>query len=184
MILITGANGFLASSIIESKKETKFKLVSRSKSIHSQKHEFLQIDINGSCDYGRFLEGVDTIVHCAAKVHSMPQKNLIEKEDYQEINVLGTLNLAQQAVKSGVKRFIFISSIKVNGEGTVGNSLYTSQDSPQPKDPYGASKAEAELRLSKLGRKTGMEIVIIRPPLVYGEGAKANFASLMKAVEK
>jgi nucleoside-diphosphate-sugar epimerase len=99
---------------------------------------------------------------------------------FREVNVEGTLNLARQAAASGVKRFIFISSIKVNGEGTEPGTVYTADDVPAPVDPYGISKLEAEQGLRVLAATTGMEVVIIRPVLVYGPGVKANFLSMMR----
>jgi UDP-glucose 4-epimerase len=104
--------------------------------------------------------------------------------EFRQINTEGTLNLARQAFSSGVKRFIYISSIKVNGESTTDTKPFKFDSERKPLDPYGISKFEAETQLLSLGKETGMEIVIIRPPLVYGEGVKANFASLMKLVKK
>jgi UDP-glucose 4-epimerase len=101
-------------------------------------------------------------------------------EAFREVNVRGTLQLAQAADRSGVKRFIFVSSIKVNGESTTRRLPYQSSDTASPEDPYGISKAEAEEGLKKLAEKTGMDVVIIRPPLVYGPGVKANFAAMLK----
>jgi len=103
---------------------------------------------------------------------------------FREVNTYGTLNLAQQAADAGVKRFIFISSIKVNGESTELGSPFTPDDSYIPIDPYGLSKYEAEVGLRKIAAETGMEVVIIRPPLVYGPGVKANFAAMMKWVSR
>jgi nucleoside-diphosphate-sugar epimerase len=105
-------------------------------------------------------------------------------EAFREVNVRGTLNLAQQAAEAGVKRFIFISSIKVNGEFTGPGHPFTEADTPNPQDAYGVSKHEAEQGLCQIAAATGMEVVVIRPPLVYGPGVKANFASLMRAVKR
>jgi UDP-glucose 4-epimerase len=103
---------------------------------------------------------------------------------FRAVNVAGTLNLARQAVASGVKRFVFISSVKVNGEATRLGAPFSVDDLPAPLDPYGVSKMEAERGLREISAQTGMELVIIRPPLVYGPGVKANFAALMRAVQK
>ncbi len=104
--------------------------------------------------------------------------------EFRAVNVAGTLNLARQAVSAGVKRFVFISSIKVNGEGTASGKPYTADDTPMPVDPYGISKLEAEQGLQALSQETGMEVVIIRPVLVYGPGVKANFRSMMSWLRK
>jgi nucleoside-diphosphate-sugar epimerase len=104
--------------------------------------------------------------------------------EFRAVNLNGTLNLARQAAAIGVKRFLFISSVKVNGEGTQPGLAFTEADIPDPQDVYGLSKLEAEQGLRQIAADTGMEVVIIRPPLVYGPGVKANFASLMRAVKK
>jgi nucleoside-diphosphate-sugar epimerase len=103
--------------------------------------------------------------------------------EFRRVNVDGTLNLARQAAASGVARFVFVSSVKVNGEATVPGRSFTERDAPAPQDPYGQSKHEAEQGLRQLAADTGMEVVIIRPPLVYGPSVKANFAALMRAVQ-
>src|SRR5690606_37005531 len=115
------------------------------------------------------------LIHCAARVHVMNDQSADPLAAFRKTNVDGTLNLARQAAASGVKRFIFISSIKVNGEGTAFGRPYTAFDTPAPQDPYGVSKMEAEQGLREIAQQTGMEVVIIRPVLVYGPGVKANF---------
>ncbi|ABA75791.1 MULTISPECIES: UDP-glucose 4-epimerase family protein [Pseudomonas] len=130
------------------------------------------------------LNGIDVIVHAAARVHVMDDSSSDPLAEYRRVNVDGTLQLAQQASAAGVKRFIFISSIKVNGEQTEPDRPFTALDRPMPKDPYGVSKLEAELALQKLAQETGMEVVIIRPPLVYGPGVRANFLSMMRWLDK
>ncbi|UNM21774.1 SDR family oxidoreductase [Pseudomonas sp. ArH3a] len=125
------------------------------------------------------LEGVDVLVHCAARVHVMSDASSDPLLEYRKVNVEGTLRLAEQAARAGVKRFIFISSIKVNGEGTRKGEPYKADDLPAPTTPYGISKMEAEQALRLLAQRTGMEVVIIRPTLVYGPGVKANFHSMM-----
>jgi len=104
--------------------------------------------------------------------------------EYRLVNVEGTLNLARQAAAAGIKRFIYISSIKVNGESTPLGKPFLSSDIPEPEDPYGVSKREAEQGLMQLAADTGMEVVIIRPPLVYGPGVKGNFATMIKLIDK
>jgi len=130
------------------------------------------------------LTGMDVVVHTAARVHVMDDSAQDPLTEFRDVNVTGTMNLARQAAAAGVKRFVFISSIKVNGEQTSGSQQFESTDSPALEDPYGVSKWEAEVGLKKLALETGMEVVIIRPPLVYGPGVKGNFASMIKLVEK
>jgi nucleoside-diphosphate-sugar epimerase len=128
------------------------------------------------------LEGVDGIIHLASRVHIMRDSAADPLEDYRKVNVFWTAALAEAAAVSGVKRFAFLSSIKVHGERSP--HPFTEQDTPAPLDPYAISKLEAEERLKDVGAATGMEIVVLRPPLVYGEGVRANFLSLLRLVEK
>lgn len=130
------------------------------------------------------FNGVDTLVHCAARVHVMNELAMDPLASFRAVNVGGTLALAKQAASEGVKRLIFISTIKVNGEATVSGELFQADDLPAPEDAYGLSKLEAEQGLKLLAAETGMEVVIIRPPLVYGSGVKGNFGSMIKLVEK
>jgi len=126
------------------------------------------------------LLGIDVVVHCAARVHVMHDDASDPLDAYRIVNVDGTLNLARQAAQAGVRRFVFISSIKVNGEATQPGRPFTADDIPMPVDPYGVSKLEAEQGLQIIAAQTGMEVVIVRPPLVYGPGVKANFESMMR----
>lgn len=141
-------------------------------------------NLEGKADCWAALAGVETVIHAAARVHVMNDRAAEPLAEFREVNVAGTLNLARQAVSSGVKRFIFISSIKVNGEGTSLGEPYTADTSPAPTDPYGISKLEAEQALLALAAETGMEVVIIRPVLVYGPGVKANFLNMMRWLSK
>ncbi len=130
------------------------------------------------------LPGVDVLIHAAARAHIMNDEMADPLAEYRRVNVDGTLRLARQAVAAGVKRFIFISSIKVNGEGTVDERAFLASDEPAPEDAYGLSKLEAEQGLMQLAANSSLDVVIIRPPLVYGPGVKGNFASMIKLVEK
>lgn len=129
------------------------------------------------------LLGIDTVVHCAARVHVMDERAADPLAEFRRVNVEGTLNLARRAAAAGVRRFIFISSIKVNGESTPVGHAFCPEHAPAPEDAYGRSKFEAEQGLRALARETGMEVVIIRPPLLYGPGVKGNFASMIQWLE-
>lgn len=141
-------------------------------------------DIAADTSWQSALSGVQVVIHAAARVHVMNDKVANPLAEFRKVNVDGTLNLARQAVVAGVKRFIFISSIKVNGESTAPGKPYCAESQPAPVDPYGISKLEAELALRALAAETGLEVVIIRPPLVYGPGVKANFLSMMRWLSK
>lgn len=141
-------------------------------------------DISSSTQWHAQLIGVHTLVHCAARVHVMKDTEDDPLAAFRAVNVDGTLNLARKSALAGVKRFVFISSVKVNGESTQPGRVFTENDTAEPQDAYGQSKHEAELGLRQLAIDTGMEVVIIRPPLVYGPGVKANFVALMRAVQR
>lgn len=130
------------------------------------------------------LTEVDVVIHAAARVHVMNDQSDDALAEYRKTNVEGTINLARQAAKSGVKRFVFISTIKVNGESTSESERFYANTKASPVDPYGVSKYEAEQALFKISSETGMDVVVIRPPLVYGYGAKGNFAALASVVSK
>ena len=136
-------------------------------------------NIDSSSDYSDALKNIDTIVHCAAIVN----RGLCDDSDFNEVNHLGVLNLATQAARAGVKRFIFLSSIKVSGESTVKEAPYYYSDDYSPEDEYARSKADAEVALIELSRDSTLEYVIIRPPLVYGPDVKSNFSSLARLVQ-
>lgn len=182
-ILLTGSTGFVGSALLaELKKLPDFRVVAAVRSAASPASDDVVVvgNIDGTTDYSAALNGVDVVVHAAARAHIMRDEVADPLAEYRKVNVEGTLNLAKQAVAAGVKRFVYISSIKVNGESTTGLSAFTEADSAKPEDPYGVSKYEAEQGLRLLAQETGLEVVIIRPPLVYGPGVKANFLSLVK----
>jgi nucleoside-diphosphate-sugar epimerase len=140
--------------------------------------------IDGATQWRLALSGVQTVIHLAARVHVMHDTTADPLTAFRAVNVEGTLNLAHQAAAAGIKRFVFISSVKVNGERTLPGQPFTEADAPSPQDAYAMSKYEAEQGLHQIAANTGMEVVIIRPPLVYGPGVKANFAALMRAVQR
>lgn len=140
--------------------------------------------IDERTDWRPSLAGADVVIHLAARVHVMNDSAADPLTEFRRINVEGTLNLARQAAAVGVRRFIFISSVKVNGEATQPGHSFTADDAPAPLDPYGISKMEAEQGLQQIAAQTGMEVVIIRPPLVYGPRVKANFAAMMRWLQR
>lgn len=138
--------------------------------------------INGETDWSGALDGIDMVVHLAARTHATREAAADVLTEYRSTNVAGTGHLARSSAASGVKRFIYVSSVKVNGEGR--DTPYAESDMPRPEDPYGISKWEGEQVLTKIGAETGMDTVIIRPPLVYGPHMKANFLQLMNIVDR
>ncbi len=136
--------------------------------------------LSAETDWTVVLRSVDQVVHLAARVHVINDKSMDPLAEFRQVNVEGTANLARQAAAAGVRRFVYLSSIKVNGEFTQEGHPFTADDTPAPEDPYGVSKHEAEQALRQIAADTTMEVVIIRPPLVYGPGVKANFESMMR----
>ena len=181
-ILVTGANGFIGSNLCVFLKEKGYSVratVRNNVCDISGVDEYIQVgDINESTNWQQALVGVDTVVHLAARVHIMNDSGANSLDAFRKVNVLGTERLARMAVKAGVKRFIFISSVKVNGEGA--SRPYTENDLPKPQDAYSISKMEAEQALIRIAVETGLQTVILRLPLVYGPGVKANFKNLIK----
>lgn len=181
-VIITGSTGFIGSAITKQFKNSDYQLFPVVRSI---KNGFPQNaievgDINGSTDYRCALNEVHVVIHVAARAHIMKDESTDPLTEYRKVNVEGSENFARQAAAAGVKRFVYISSVKVSGESTTLKSPYTELMEPAPEDAYGQSKYEAEEVLQKISVETGMEVVIIRPPLVYGAGVKANFLSLLK----
>ncbi|MDE1515544.1 SDR family oxidoreductase [Vibrio sp. dsl-7] len=185
-ILVTGASGFVGSHVLSVAHNKGYQMIAQSRSQQQYKYAFEQVllDITPETDWQSALVGIDCVVHCAARVHQMAETEADALKAYRDVNTLGTLNLARQAALAGVKRFIFLSSIKVNGEQTKAGAAFQHDDAHIPVDPYGLSKFEAEVGLKKILAETEMEVVVIRPTLVYGPGVKANFASLLNLVSK
>ena len=189
-ILVTGATGFVGSRLLSSQdaltRHIQFRAVTRRplEAPFPNVEQFLISDIAEKTDWTNLLLGVDTIVHLAARVHVMDDKASNPLEEYRKANVITTLNLARQAASAGVKRFIFLSSVKVNGEKTDNGKPFTEESIADPVDPYGISKLEAEEGICEICKTTGMEYVLIRPPLIYGPGVKANYQKLMNLVQR
>lgn len=182
-ILITGHSGFIGQALVLSLASRDLRLVGR-RVLDHQTNVFFKKELTSTENYTDSLAGVLTVIHTAARAHIMEDESTDPLTEYRKVNVDGTLNLARQAADAGVKRFIFISSIKVNGEQTQAGFRFNATDIPEPEDPYGVSKFEAEQVLLTLAQNTQMEVVIIRSPLVYGPGVKGNFANMINVVKK
>lgn len=184
-VLLTGASGFLGRALsrtLESSPGISVTKVCRAVTESSGNDWVAVGNFDENTDFSLALQGKSVVIHAAARAHVMQEKAIDLLREYRRVNVDATLRLARQAAQAGVRRFIFISSIKVNGEQTLPDKPFTAADAPAPEDAYGISKFEAEQGLLRLAKETGMEMVIIRPPLVYGPGVKGNFASMMKWV--
>lgn len=183
-ILITGATGFvgreLCSHLLAAGRDSRI-AVRRPSSIANS---VVVGDIGPDTQWQEALAGIDTVIHLAARVHIMRDSASDPLAEFRRVNVDGTLNLAQQAAAAGVKRFIFLSTVKVNGEQTRPCQPFTENFPSAPEDAYGISKNEAEQSLVQIAHETAMEVVIIRAPLVYGPGVKGNFQSMMDWIAK
>lgn len=187
-VLVTGATGFVGRFLCERLLSENFAV--RGTLLESESTSSL---VNGvepvivkplgaDTTWSHAVEGINTIIHLAARVHIMNDPSADPMVEFRKANVDGTARLASEAAKAGVKRLVFVSSIKVNGEESA--TPYTSHSTPNPSDPYGASKWEAEQILRKIENETGLEVVIIRPTLVYGPGVKANFLNMIKTINR
>lgn len=179
-MLITGANGFVGRALCIHLAASSHAVCSAVRALSGLPEEVVVGSINKNTDWRAALAGCNAVIHLAARVHIMNDTEQDPLALYRATNTEATLNLARQAAQSGVKRFVFISTIKVNGEGR--DAPYREIDEPAPEDAYAISKWEAEQGLQRIAQETGLEIVILRPPLVYGPGVKANFLRLMRTV--
>lgn len=186
-VLVTGVSGFVGRLLCTELCRQEHVVVAAVRSANTLIDDFKRVivgSIDSVTDWSDALHNVDLVIHLAARVHVMNDSVINPLTEFRRVNVDGTLHLALQAARAGVKRFIFISSVKVNGESTEYNRPFTEADIANPQDAYGLSKFEAEQGLLLIAQQTGMEVVIIRPPLVYGAGVKANFARMMRAVKR
>lgn len=184
-LLVTGSNGFvghhLCPKLLEHGYFLNKALRTPSQEMNSFQKRYISVgSINKNTDWSDALDGCDAVIHLAARVHVMNETSQAPLAAFREVNVNGTVELAQQAADAGIKRFIFVSTAKVNGEWTNGRRPFAPGDAPDPQDFYSISKMEAEQGLQEIARTTGMAVVIVRPPLVYGPHVKANFAAMIR----
>lgn len=183
-ILVTGATGFIGRALLEHMRGEAYDVLGAVRAEASAARGFIRApELSAISDWREVLSGRNVVVHTAARAHVLKETEHNPLAVFRMINTAGTLNLARQAAVVGVRRFVFISSIGVNGAFTRAEESFTEQSPPAPHNPYAISKWEAEQGLLDIARETGMEVVIVRPPLIYGPGVKANFLHLMKLVE-
>jgi nucleoside-diphosphate-sugar epimerase len=184
-ILVPGANGFVGRAVVEDGVRRGLAMTAVTRRAAAWPAGVNAVILPGGLeqtDWSPALTGAGAVVHCAARVHVMRETSADPLADFRRMNVAGSVRLAEQAAAAGVRRFVLISTVKVNGESTVPGRPFTADDPPAPVDPYGISKWEAEQALHGVAAVTGMEVVVIRPSLVYGPGVKANFAALLRWV--
>lgn len=188
-VLLTGATGFVGRGVLarlRQENDVQVRVAQRGRAAPwPEGVEVAQIDgLSVAQSWDEALQGVEVVIHCAARVHVMDEQAADPLAEFRAVNVEATRHLAQQAAAAGVTRFVFVSSIKVNGEETAAGRPFTADATARPQDAYGQSKLEAEQALFAIAAQTGLEVVVVRPPLVYGPGVKANFASLMRALQR
>ncbi|HVL59100.1 MAG TPA: SDR family oxidoreductase [Burkholderiaceae bacterium] len=186
-VLVTGANGFVGQALLPA-------LLRAGHSVRaavrvpgrcgSPIDEVAVGDLSEATDWRAAVDGTDCVIHLAARVHVMRDVAADPLQAFRRVNVAATEALARAAAEAGVRRLVYLSSVKVNGESTTGRAAFTESDPPLPQDPYGVSKAEAESALRAAGRATGLQIVVLRPPLVYGPQVKGNFLRLLRWVSR
>ena len=181
-VLLTGATGFIGKTLVAELIQQNFNISiavrQRTNSIPSEVKQFIVGDFGSGSDFSASLVEIDCVIHLAGKAHVLDKSKVMALDEFRKINTELTLNLAKQAVVAGVERFIFLSSIGVNGNQNT--QPFLEIDTPNPQEPYAVSKYEAEQGLLKLAKNSSLEVVIIRPPLVYGKGAPGNFGRLIQ----
>ncbi|MGH8641845.1 MAG: NAD-dependent epimerase/dehydratase family protein [Burkholderiales bacterium] len=182
--LVTGAIGFIGRALCEALAASGHRVRRAVRQSDSASDKTVAVgDIGPDTDWGAALEGVNSVVHLAARTHVLRETAADSPAAYRRTNVAGTERLARAAAARGVRRLVYLSSVKVNGERT-GERPYREEDVPRPEDPYGVSKAEAERALAAIAKETGFPITVLRPPLVYGPGVKGNFLRLLRLVAR
>ena len=187
-VLVTGSIGFVGKALIPAllpREHKPAEALRRAEENPDGRSTTVVVgNIDGATSWSTALKGMDSIIHLAARVHIMCESAGDPLAEFRRVNTEGTLHLARQAAEAGVRRFIFLSTIGVNGNSTLHGKVFMPTDTPSPHDPYSMSKYEAEIGLHSIARSTGMEVVIIRPPLVYGANAPGNFGKLTRLVTK
>lgn len=182
-LLVTGATGFVGGAVCRQAVHAGIRVrgAVRSPGRTSPGVDEVTVpSLDEAADWKQALQGCRAVVHAAARVHVMVESATDPLSEFRRVNLQGTLHLAREAAAAGVQRFVFVSSVKVHGESTAPGAPFSWNQLPAPQDPYGISKAEAEQGLRQIATRTGMEVSIVRPPLVYGPGVKANFATLLR----
>ena len=188
-VLVTGATGFIGGALCAALRNAgkSLRVVTRHPGTLAGGRPgidaVIRADIGDAVDWRTALQDVDCVVHLAARTHVMREKAADPLAEYRRINVEATRRLAQAAAAGGVRRFVFLSSIKVNGEATT-SAPYSEEDAPGPEDAYGLSKWEAEQALHAIAAASNLQTVVLRPPLVYGPGVKGNILRLMRAIDR
>jgi len=194
--LVTGANGFVGNALVAALQQNAHSIRRALRNEGEEEGDAVAVgDINGYTGWTDALRDINVVIHLAARVHVMHESAADPLASFREVNVAGTENLSRQAAAAGVKRLVYVSSIKVNGESTLSpgpspanvggvQNIFTELDIPAPQDAYGISKWEAEQALHRVAAETGLEVVIVRPPLVYGAGVKGNFAQMLKVLAR
>ena len=180
-ILVTGASGFIGRAVVEEGVRRGLGMLAVTRAATSWPAAVSAATVHGGLndgDWAQVLAGVSAVVHCAAQMQVMHKSSANPLSEFRCTNVTGSGRLAERAAAAGVRRFVLVSSIKVNGESTLLGRPFTEEDSPSPVDPYGLSKLDAEKAVHRVAARTGLEVVVVRPPLVYGPGVKGNFAFL------
>lgn len=183
--LVTGANGFVGKVLCSELRANGLTVRAAVRTGNFPGSDVVRVGaIDDQTDWTDALRDMAVVIHLAARVHVMTDKASNPLAEFRRVNVVGTENLARQAARAGIKRLVYVSSIKVNGEATDGARKFSELNVPNPQDPYGVSKCEAEAALHRVAEETGLEVVIVRPPLVYGAGVKGNFAQMLKVLAK